>query len=266
MATITHQKTNNIPDPTQVDLDAQIALGNYPSGTLLADITLPQDWNANHTLTLGADENFVTDAELAAIGTISGLVPYIGATGDVNLGTHALIVHNIKPDATDGLLIESNNGTDIGILGAGNTANATWYGNHNYNTATASTMAHFGASKTLESKTYAQTRVLLEISSKAIPFGMETVSDGTAYLTTYAPYAGTINSIQNIQTTSGTVTIAVKINGTNVTGLSAVAVTSSSQDVTATAANTFAVGDEITLVRSSNSSGIALRGTILITQ
>jgi len=49
--TITHQKTNDIPDWTQADLDAQIALGNFPPGTVLADITLPSDWNSNHTLT-----------------------------------------------------------------------------------------------------------------------------------------------------------------------------------------------------------------------
>lgn len=48
--TITHSKTNNVTDWTQADLDAQIALGNFAPGTLLADITLPSDWNANHAL------------------------------------------------------------------------------------------------------------------------------------------------------------------------------------------------------------------------
>lgn len=43
-----------------------------------------------------------------------------------------LHVHKIAGDATDGLLIESENGTDVGILGAANTANATWYGTHNF--------------------------------------------------------------------------------------------------------------------------------------
>lgn len=47
--TIRHLKTNNIPDPTQAELDAQIALGNYPPGTVLADISLASDWNADHT-------------------------------------------------------------------------------------------------------------------------------------------------------------------------------------------------------------------------
>ena len=48
--TIKHAKTDTIADWTQADLDAQIALGNFPSGTVLADIVLPSDWNNDHTL------------------------------------------------------------------------------------------------------------------------------------------------------------------------------------------------------------------------
>lgn len=48
--TIKHAKTDTIADWTQADLDAQIALGNYPAGTVLADIVLPSDWNNDHTL------------------------------------------------------------------------------------------------------------------------------------------------------------------------------------------------------------------------
>jgi len=49
--TIKHAKTDNIADWTQADLDAQIALGNFPAGTLIADIVLPSDWNNDHNLT-----------------------------------------------------------------------------------------------------------------------------------------------------------------------------------------------------------------------
>jgi hypothetical protein len=49
--TIKHAKTDNIADWTQADLDAQIALGNFPAGTVLADIVLPSDWNSDHTFT-----------------------------------------------------------------------------------------------------------------------------------------------------------------------------------------------------------------------
>jgi len=48
--TIKHAKTDTIADWTQADLDAQIALGNFPPGTLLADIVLPSDWNNDHTI------------------------------------------------------------------------------------------------------------------------------------------------------------------------------------------------------------------------
>lgn len=49
--TIKHAKTDTIADWTQADLDAQIALGNFPPGTTLADIVLPSDWNNDHTFT-----------------------------------------------------------------------------------------------------------------------------------------------------------------------------------------------------------------------
>jgi hypothetical protein len=49
--TIKHAKTDTISDWTQSDLDAQIAAGNYPAGTVLANIVLPSDWNNDHTFT-----------------------------------------------------------------------------------------------------------------------------------------------------------------------------------------------------------------------
>lgn len=117
----------------------------------------------------------------------------------------------------------------------------------------------------IDDSTAAAQRVTLGVSSRAIIFGAVTPGNDTLYLTTYAPFAFTIDSVQNIQTSAGTITAAVKINGTNVTGLSAIAVTSTSQDATASGANSVAVGDEVTVVLSSNSSAANLRGTILIT-
>lgn len=49
--TVKHAKTDSITDWTQADLDAQIAAGNFPPGTTLANIVLPSDWNADHALT-----------------------------------------------------------------------------------------------------------------------------------------------------------------------------------------------------------------------
>lgn len=128
------------------------------------DQTVAITAGTNITSVTGTYPNFTINAATQTTD-ISGLVPYTGATGDVTLGTHALTVHNIKPDASDGLLLESNNGTDIGLLGAGNTANVTWYGSHNFDTATQDTIAAFtGAGKTLGSLATATYPSLTELS------------------------------------------------------------------------------------------------------
>jgi hypothetical protein len=67
-------------------------------------------------------------------------------------------------------------------------------------------------------------------------------------------------------TTSGTVTLDVKINGTSITGLSAVAVSSTPSTTTATAANTIAAGDTLTVVATSPSSPVDLVLTLKLTR
>lgn len=53
---VKHKKTDTIPNWTQAELDAQIALGNYPPGTLLANIVLPGDWNDDHNVSVSVTE------------------------------------------------------------------------------------------------------------------------------------------------------------------------------------------------------------------
>lgn len=51
---IKHAKTNSVPDWTQAQLNTIIAGGPAPippSGTLLANVTLPSDWNNDHIIT-----------------------------------------------------------------------------------------------------------------------------------------------------------------------------------------------------------------------
>lgn len=79
--TIKHAKTDTIADWTQADLDAQIAAGNYPAGTVLADIVLPSDWNNDHTVT-GLGTMATQDANNVSItggsisgATVSGYIP-----------------------------------------------------------------------------------------------------------------------------------------------------------------------------------------------
>jgi len=90
---------------------------------------------------------------------------------------------------------------------------------------------------------------------------------GLAYdLDTYAAFAYTINELYQIQTSSGTVTAAVKINGTAVTGMSSISVSSTAQNVAASGANTVSVGDRVQLVFSSNSGATNILGTLAATR
>ena len=74
------------------------------------------------------------------------------------------------------------------------------------------------------------------------------VANDTVWLAYDAPYAGTVNALTYF-TGNGSFSVAVQINGTNVTGLSAVSVSSATPATTnATAANTFTAGQRITAV------------------
>lgn len=90
----------------------------------------------------------VNGAEVTNPNFIDSVTTKISVTGS-DIEIQAI---GIKASTSGGALIEASNGTDIGLLGAGNTANVEWYGNHNFNTATQDTIAAFvGAGKTLSS-------------------------------------------------------------------------------------------------------------------
>jgi hypothetical protein len=96
------------------------------------------------------------------------------------------------------------------------------------------------------------------------------------------PYGGFIETIANktyplfkpdrsykilnlrVKSASGTCAWAIQINGTNVTGLSAVSVTSTEQLVTATAANTVTTGQRVTIVSTANSAALDVEFTIML--
>lgn len=75
----------------------------------------------------------------------------------------------------------------------------------------------------------------------------------------------TINSF-TVQTTSGTITAAVKIGSTAATGCSAISVSSSPSVSSCTANNLVKPGDRVTLVLSSNSSAVDVTFTMKITR
>lgn len=101
--TVTHAKTNNVTDWTQAELDAQIAAGNYPAGTTLADITLPSDWNDGHTITgLATVASTGSYNDLSDKPSLSSYVPYTGATSDVDLGNNSLNAKSLNVTGTAG--------------------------------------------------------------------------------------------------------------------------------------------------------------------
>lgn len=82
-----------------------------------------------------------------------------------------------------------------------------------------------------------------------------TVATGDINIVYKARYAMRIDKI-DIKTSSGTCTANVKINGTNVTGLASLAVSSTNRSDSASGSdNLVAVGDQIVLNISANSSG-----------
>lgn len=100
---------------------------------------------------------------------------------------------------------------------------------------------------------------------EALPGMIETPTNKTYILDQSAAYGYTINTLI-IATVSGTITAAVKINGTNVTSISAVSVSSTPTTATASGANTVSAGDKITLVLSSNSTAVDLSFTLKVTR
>lgn len=89
---------------------------------------------------------------------------------------------------------------------------------------------------------------------------------GTVTWVAKSRVAFTIGGVYGVKTTTGTCTFAVKINGTAVTGLSAVAATTSTQDVTASGGNSVAAGDVVTIEYTAASSPANLSFTLEATR
>ena len=98
--TVTHLKNNTIADWTQDQLDYQIRIGNYPSGTTLADIVLPSDWNADHFL-----EGFgVNIIENSSSDPLAGGATFTGTAYDVS--EYGSVVTAVKTDQAGTLYME----------------------------------------------------------------------------------------------------------------------------------------------------------------
>ena len=107
---ITHAKSVNlakVPDPTQAQLDAQIALGNYPAGTLLADIALGSDFNAGHV---------IVGLAQSPASSVAGQLSMFGASSDILATANFLAGYSTAaPNATVPVASFSAYGTDVDI-------------------------------------------------------------------------------------------------------------------------------------------------------
>lgn len=89
--------------------------------------------------------------------------------------------------------------------------------------------------------------------------------NSTISLVPYAQYAFTVNRLNNLVVSTGTLVLSFFLNGVPITGLSNITVTTSPQSPTATAANLANVGDEMTMVISSVSGASNLKFSMLTT-
>lgn len=190
-------------------------------------------------------------------GTTWRLTTAGAITIDTTSQTWTATPHTLNASAVTGILVVANGGTGAATLtgyvkGAGTSALTASATIPTTDITGLATVATSGSAADLSTGTIPAARlgVFSFTYSDTAPVA------GTIYLDRKAAFPYTINQIRGLKTASGTATLAVKINGTNVTSLSALAVTSSTQDVTATAAFTVATGDEVTLVWSSPSTPV----------
>jgi len=88
-----------------------------------------------------------------------------------------------------------------------------------------------------------------------ITFSLPTGANGSFTLNEYASFPFTITGART-KTDSGTITANVTIGGTSVTGLGALAITSTQASGTATAANTVSAGGKVAITTSSNATAV----------
>ncbi len=111
----------------------------------------------------------------------------------------------------------------------------------------------------------ATARSNLGVAIDTINWHIELPAAKTYTLIQSSEVAYTVNEII-IQTSTGTCTAAFKINGTNITGASAVAVTSSPTTATCTAANSISTTNPLTVTLSSLSSALDVTFTVKLTK
>lgn len=102
------------------------------------------------------------------------------ASSDVNIGSYAFIMRTLKADTSAGIALKANDGTDVGLLGAGNTSAATWYGAQTYAAMTERAVPFFGAGGLLsqDATNFTWDNVLKRLSVSST-LGSELITNGT---------------------------------------------------------------------------------------
>jgi hypothetical protein len=152
----------------------------------------------------------------AVYDKVETLVPYTGATANVDLGTYDLITDTITSKTSSGLILENNTGGDVLHIGNGGGVNATAFGGWNFDGATADTIASFGASKTLTSLATTTYPSLTELSYvKGVTSAIQTQlnAKGAGTVTSVAALTlGTTGTDLSSSVANGTTTPVITLN------------------------------------------------------
>jgi hypothetical protein len=92
------------------------------------------------------------------------LVPYTGATSDVNIGIYKLIAAALQANSSAGATIKSSAGADVALFGAGGGQNVTFYDGVKLDASTASRILSTDASKNITALDTATYPSLVELA------------------------------------------------------------------------------------------------------
>lgn len=105
------------------------------------------------------------------------------------------------------------------------------------------------------------------VVADVMSFNLQAVTNDPYNIVVVAKFAGTITGFAQSAKSLGTAgTYTIKINSTTVTGLSAIANTTAITDTAATALNTFAIGDAISVTFASTVSAVNWCGQLSYTR